>query len=283
MKLIVDSGSTKATWALVSETGEIIKRTTTEGINPQFMNCQTTSNTIEGAAKSMPSDSTIKQIWFYGAGCIDEKSNLMLCQRLKSVFETSQIDINSDMLGAARALFGSGNGIACILGTGSNSALYDGDAMKYNTYAGGFILGDEGSGAVLGKHLISDWVKRCMPEHIYNILSGEYNLTYSEVVDKVYRQPYPNRYLASFAKFVGAHIGEEYMQQLVSEEFSLFFRRNISHYPPHLPIGFIGSVAYYFAPQLQDAARQFGRTIIDIQKEPIESLAMYHTHNNSGQ
>lgn len=181
------------------------------------------------------------------------------------------------MMGAARALFGTGQGVACILGTGANAAYYDGSSLTAAAYAGGFILGDEGSGAVLGRHLIADWVKRQIPTVLYNLLTDQYSLSYSTVVDHVYHQPYPNRYLASFAPFISAHADHPYIDSLLAAELDAFFSRNIVQYPLTTPLGFVGSIAHHFSTQLHAAAARAGRTITDIQQNPIAALGLYHT------
>lgn len=276
MKLIVDSGSTKAVWALITPDGKISGKLTTEGLNPQYITEHDIQPTMHDLRCQFLKGEDISALYFYGAGCVSPEHNNRFAATLGSMLGIEHVTVESDLLGAARALFGNSEGIACILGTGSNSAYYNGRTLTAGAYAGGFILGDEGSGAVLGRHLISDWIKQTMPADIHRQLTEEYTLTYPEIVNRVYRQPYPNRYLAQFARFIGRHTDHPYISSLLKSEFDSFFARNLSHCDKHLPVGFVGSIAHYFADQLREAATAAGFTISGIQKTPISALAKYH-------
>jgi N-acetylglucosamine kinase-like BadF-type ATPase len=182
------------------------------------------------------------------------------------------------MLGAARGLLGRESGIACILGTGANSGVYDGEDLVKGVYAGGYILGDEGSGGVLGKLLISDWVKKQMPQDIYDALTEEYGLTYLGIVDRVYKQAFPNRWLAQFTKFMSARREHPYIHNLLVEAFKAFFERNIKQYDEWkaLEVGFVGSIAFYFNAELREAAEVCGVKLGKVMQNPIEGLVEYH-------
>ena len=220
----------------------------------------------------------VENVYFYGAGCADPVKNNALGEVLKSVIGAKTAFVASDMLGAARGLLGRERGIACILGTGANSGVYDGEALVKGVYAGGYILGDEGSGGVLGKLLISDWVKKQMPQDIYDALTEEYGLTYLGIVDRVYKQPFPNRWLAQFTKFMSARRENEYIHNLLVGAFKAFFERNIKQYEEwkELEVGFIGSIAFYFNAELREAAEMCGIKLGKVMQNPIDGLVEYH-------
>ncbi len=271
MILTADSGSTKTTWLLTDNNGEK-SYFLTQGINPFHMSLEQMKTVLTSellVSKGFPDSLLINEIHFYGAGCTKEKSPL-LKEILQETFTNSTVtEVDSDMLGAAKALFGNKEGIACILGTGANSCLYDGSKITKNVSPMGYILGDEGSGAVLGKTFINVLYKG---EHrnFIPVFEQETGLTQAEIINKVYRGPLPNRFLASLAPFIKKHINETWIDTMVTDCFRLFFRQNIRHYNrPDLPCSFVGSIAYYFESQLREAAKKEGSLIGLIMKEPL--------------
>lgn len=277
MNLIADSGSTKTAWCLLCN-NQIIRRFDTAGINPFFQSEEDIVSQLEEVLLPKISDFVVENIYFYGAGCADPVKNKALEKLLKLIVGAKEVFVASDMLGAARGLLGRERGIACILGTGANSGFYDGDNLIKGVYAGGYILGDEGSGGVLGKLLISDWVKKQMPQDIYDALTEEYGLTYLGIVDRVYKQPFPNRWLAQFTKFMSAHRDNVYIHNLLVDAFKAFFNRNIKQYDEWemLKVGFVGSIAFYFNEELTEAADACGIKLGKIMQNPIEGLIEYH-------
>ena len=277
MILIADSGSTKTAWCLVGDS-QIVKQFETAGINPFFQ----TEDEIVAQLKEglLPEVGAIcvENIYFYGAGCANPEKNKSLEGLLMSVVGAKTAFVASDMLGAARGLLGRESGIACILGTGANSGVYNGEELVKGVYAGGYILGDEGSGGVLGKLLIADWVKKQMPQDIYDALTEEYGLTYLGIVDRVYKQAFPNRWLAQFTKFMSAHREHPYIHNLLVEAFKAFFNRNIKQYDEweSLEVGFVGSIAFYFNAELKEAAEACGIKLGKVMQNPIEGLVEYH-------
>ena len=200
-----------------------------------------------------------------------------MSESFKKVFPESETFAASDVLAAARALCGHNPGIACIMGTGSNSCFYDGENIAKNVRAGGFILGDEASGGVLGKKLISDFIKGLLPAHIQAEFDKRYDLDYMKVVEKVYKQPMPSRFLASFAPFINEFIADPYMENLVNTSFDEFFKRNISQYDyKNHTVNFVGSIAFYFKDKLVAAAERNGMKVGRVLKTPIEGLVEYH-------
>lgn len=272
MKLIADSGSTKTDWCLFDNEEKVKSRFASQGINPFHMS----EDIILGILRNelLPqlgaAGSSIEKIEFYGAGCTVAKIPVMTAL-LSEVFPSARnIIVGSDMLGAAKALLGKNEGIACILGTGANSCLYDGEKIISNVSPMGYILGDEGSGAVLGKTFINELYKGVHQEFI-SIFEKETNLTQADIIQKVYREALPNRFLASLSKFIGAHVAEEqWIEDMVVNCFRDFFRKNVRHYNrKDLSVSFVGSVAYYYKAQLEKAAEMEGFVIGKVLRSPL--------------
>lgn len=275
MQLIADSGSTKVDWRAIKDDGSIIE-ISTEGINPVFITPEEIVKIL--SEKLLPViGPDVENVYFYGAGVVSPQLIAILSDSFKKVFPKSETFAASDVLAAARALCGHNPGIACIMGTGSNSCFYDGENIAKNVRAGGFILGDEASGGVLGKKLISDFIKGLLPAHIEAEFNKRYDLDYMKVVEKVYKQPMPSRFLASFAPFINEFIADPYMENLVSTSFDEFFKRNISQYDyKNNTVNFVGSIAFYFKEKLVAAAQRNGMKVGRVLKTPIEGLVEYH-------
>ena len=275
MQLIADSGSTKVDWRAIKDDGSIVE-ISTEGINPVFITPEEIVKIL--SQKLLPVIGPgVKNVYFYGAGVVSPQLIATLSESFKKVFPESETFAASDVLAAARALCGHNPGIACIMGTGSNSCFYNGENIAKNVRAGGFILGDEASGGVLGKKLISDFIKGLLPAHIQAEFDKRYDLDYMKVVEKVYKQPMPSRFLASFAPFINEFIADPYMENLVNTSFDEFFKRNISQYDyKNHTVNFVGSIAYYFKDKLVAAAERNGMKVGRVLKTPIEGLVEYH-------
>lgn len=267
--LIADSGSTKTEW-LLCVPGETPRHFFTQGINPFMIGAEEIRRIIREELLSQMPDTRITDIRFYGAGCRAEKADEVARALHTEIPDAEQVTVESDLAGAAWALFGQTDGIACILGTGSNSGLYIGEKIIQNVSPLGFILGDEGSGAVLGRRLVGNLLKQQMPEKLREAFLKEYGLSPDSIIQHVYREAFPNRFLASFAPFIHKHRTEESVQSLLADEFSRFFRRNVCLYErPDLPVSFVGSIAYYFETELRTVAAHFGYTIGTIKKSPL--------------
>ena len=229
MILIADSGSTKTEWLLVGKQG--IERTfRTSGINPYFLGEEEIRRVLTREVLGELPIERITDVYFYGAGCIGLPGE-MLCLQLHRVIGPDTVEVNSDLIGAARALCGDKAGIVAILGTGSNSGFYDGRDIVLQTPSLGFILGDEGSGSDLGKHLLSDAMKGLLPEELAKAFFDRYTVFKKDVLEAVYRRPLPNRYVAQFSLFIREHLDDAYLRVLVAERFEAFFRRNVFAYP----------------------------------------------------
>lgn len=278
MILIADSGSTKTEWVVI-ENGKRIKSVTTPGINPYYQTEQEISNELSASLLPEIKEFDINRVYFYGAGCLPEKHGVMKSAIAESLAIRNS-EINTDMQAAAHAMCGTEPGIVCIMGTGSNSCFYDGKAIKANVSPLGFILGDEGSGAVLGKLFVGDILKNQMPEKLKEEFLTEFNLSMADIIERVYRKPFPNRFLASFAPFIMRHIHEPQVRSLVENSFRAFFKRNVMQYDyKSYNVHIIGSVAYHFREVLQKVAAENNIRLGKIQQAPMEGLIAYHSQN----
>lgn len=277
MILLADSGSTKTDWGLV-ENGKLVKRLRTSGMNPFQMSEEAITEEIKTHLVPELPGTVLDEVHFYGAGCTKEKQPIVERALCANLTINGECEVASDMLGAARGICGHKPGIACILGTGSNSCSYDGKNLVKNVSPLGFILGDEGSGAVLGKLLVGDVLKNQMPEAITKRFFEKYKLTSAEIIDRVYRQPKPNTFLASFVPFLEENIDEPKIYNLVKESFRSFLRRNVMQYDgwQTLPIGFNGSIAKIYKKPLLEALEEEGMHLGRIIQAPMEAMVEYH-------
>jgi len=276
MILIADSGSTKTNWALIDTNAQLIETHHTSGINPYQQEEKSIAQQLSNELPLKKED--VQQVYYYGTGATSG-SRTRLENALGWTFRNAYlIDIQSDISASAYALCNQKAGIACILGTGSNSCEYDGKRIIQNIGGFGFILGDEGSGGVLGKQLMSDYLHKNIPEPLREKLQISYNLSPDLILEKVYRQAYPNRFLASFAPFLHQNTHEEYIRTLIKTHFSLFFNQKVLCYERsnHLPIHFTGSIAHYFKQFLIEIAENMNLQIGNILQHPMEGLIRYH-------
>ena len=283
--LIVDSGSTKTSWCFAflpnTKSADGAKTVTTEGLNPAVMSAEEVEEKIAKALnhclQSLSiSAADVDNVFFYGAGCIAGRAGVV-SESIQSILVDARIYVADDLLGAARALCGHKAGIACILGTGSNSCLYDGKNIVAHTPALGYVLGDEGSGAVLGRKFLNAVLKQTLPENIRKRFLQESGLDMAEVINRVYRSPAPNRFLASMSKYIHGYLDEKEVRDIVIDNFEDFIRNNILAYGDEFrTINVVGSIAYHYKEQLTEAASRNGFQIGKIIKSPIEGLMEYH-------
>ena len=278
MILLADSGSTKTDWCLV-DGRTTVARVRTRGTNPFFQSSDEIADEIASALIPQLPSAEVDDVFFYGAGCTAEKQPVLADALSRHLSVSGRLEVATDMLAAARSLCGHEPGIACILGTGSNSCAYDGTVITKNVSPLGFILGDEGSGAVLGKTLVGDILKEQLPRHIIEKFNDRFHLTAADIIERVYRQKLPNRFLASLVPFLGENIADESVERLVVDSFRRFLVRNVKLYDgwDRLPIGFNGSIAYYYRPQLVKALQAEGMTLGRIVQAPMGGLIEYHT------
>lgn len=281
MILIADGGSTKTSWSLIDDSGKIIMFNT-EGYNPYFSD---TEYIIDSMKKNMPSDlpaSEITEVNYYGAGVHNEEKALVVKKAMEVIFPVANIKVDHDLMAAARALLGNKRGFAAILGTGTNTCIYDGEHIEMNIDSLAYILGDEGSGCYIGKKLLSDYLRGYMPKNVRDSFWEAFKLTPDDILEAIYKKPLPNRFCASFSKFVyDITVNIEYSRNIVKTSFEDFFKNLVSHYPDYKNYEFncIGSVAYNFRNVLEEVATQYGMKMGKIMRSPIDDLVKYHIEN----
>ena len=277
MILIGDSGSTKADWAFVEGAGKPVL-VSSAGINPLFTDTGRMEQQLRAAFRGAFPHDAVKKIFFYGAGCVLPTHCNVVRSALKTMFVQAEVHVDSDMPGAARALFGSAPGIACILGTGSNSCRWSGDQITENIPPLGYIIGDEGSGTHIGKLLLRSYLRNQMPQDIRRHFEFHFQISRENVIEAVYNKPRGNVYIASFASFLAGLTEYEYTKDLVIGAFREFFINHVSRYPEYdsLPLGCVGSIGYHFSDYFRVVARKYGCEVSKILKSPLQGLIEFH-------
>ncbi|MFD2512725.1 hypothetical protein ACFSRY_02495 [Pontibacter locisalis] len=277
MILIADSGSTKTDWRFLTA-DTVLAQAYTAGFNPMYQEADEIYKELHEVLVPQLKDERPTAIYYYGAGCSSPERNKRVEDALKMAFPDSLNYVDHDLLGAARALCGREPGIACILGTGSNTCLYDGAEIIDNVPSLGFLLGDEGSGAYMGKLLIKAYLYRELPDDLAQSLKNTYNLTKDGILDTLYGSSIPSRYMATFAKFMHEKQKHPVIRAMIYENFSEFFERHVLKYKDHdkLPVNFVGSIAFHFSDTLKQVAKKYGLRVETIIKSPSEGLINYH-------
>lgn len=285
MIIIADGGSTKTNWCLLDDNNKKIYFNT-EGYNPYFVDSNyIVSSLRKGLPNDLPLDK-IKEVNYYGAGVHNEEKAQIVADAFKVLFPNAKIEIGHDLLAAARALLGRKPGFAAILGTGTNTCIYDGEKIVHNINSAAYILGDEGSGSYIGKKLLTDFIRGLMPEDVAKVFYETYKLTPDEIMDNVYTKPLANRFCASFSKFVyDNNVNIEYTRKIVDDAFEAFFANLVSKYPNYQDYTFncIGSVAYNFRNVLEEKANQYGMQVGKILRSPIDDLVQFHIERAQGE
>jgi len=278
MIIIADGGSTKTNWCLLDDNQKKIYFNT-EGYNPYFVDSEYILNSLKkGLPNDLPLDK-VKEVNYYGAGVHNEEKAKIVADAIEALFPNAKVEIGHDLLAAARALLGNQAGFAAILGTGTNTCIYDGDEITFNINSAAYILGDEGSGCYIGKKLLTDFVRGLMPADVSKVFFETYQLTPDEIIDNVYTKPLANRFCASFSKFVyDNNVNIEYTRKIVDDAFEAFFANLVSKYPNYQEYTFncIGSVAYNFRNVLEYKATQYGMKVGKIIRSPIDDLVKFH-------
>lgn len=277
MVLIADSGSTKTDWNTLNTT-DVLQNVQTIGFNPMYQESDDIYTELEKSLLPQLKEKAPSAIYFYGAGCSSPERNKRVSDALARLFPQTDIHVDHDLLSAARAVCGHEPGIACILGTGSNTCLYDGSKIIDNVPSLGFLLGDEGSGAYLGKLLLRAYFYRELPEELAKSLKNTYQLSKDTFLDTLYSAEVPSRYVATFAKFMHDKRKHPVIKEMIFENFELFFDRHVVKYDGHdeLPVNFVGSIAYHFSDILKTAAKKYGLHVGTIIQSPSEGLIKYH-------
>ena len=276
MIVVVDSGSTKADWKMVNTAGT--QSISTMGFNPVFHSENKIYQELQEAFDRGVNPDKAEKVYYYGAGCWDEKLKGVVNNALTRIFYNADIEVQHDLLGAARATCGKQPGISCILGTGSNSCLYDGETVIDNVTNLGYLLGDEGSGTHLGKSLIRAYFYRELPKELRKALDQAYPGGKQAMLDQIYGKETPNVYLASFTKFMSQNIGHPFIQRLLYTSFAEFTDRHVRKYLNHLslPIHFIGSIAYYFQDVIRAVLEERAMLPGNFIQKPIDHLVSFH-------
>jgi glucosamine kinase len=280
MILVADSGSTKTEWKVINN--EIAQESLfTSGINPFFLSSDEIYLLLK---KELPvlSGYVFKRIYFYGTGCNSETKNNTVREALKRFFVSEKTWIGSDLLGAARSLCQNDPGIACIMGTGSNSCYYNGSEIVSNVSPLGYILGDEGGAAVIGRKLLSAVLKKQVPDKVVNLFFETYKITPAEILESVYMKPFPNRFLGQYSRFISSNIYIPELQEIIITSFEEFIKRNILQYPEsvYLPINFTGSIAVHFRVFLEKMLISHSLRPGIFTHSPMSNLITYHINNH---
>jgi glucosamine kinase len=279
MILIADSGGSKTDWRLVLKNGKI-EQASSPGFNPYYQPIEDLNKIVQGILlPKIPASEVVREIYFYGAGVSSEKNQLTIKNAFLDFFPKAQIEIGWDLLAAARALCGNEPGIACIMGTGSNSCSYDGKNIIDNVANLGWILADEGSGANIGRKFLVDYLRKKLPDGLSKQFHARFPYTREEFLEKVYQEEKPSAFLASFAKFIFQHLKEPYCYQLIYSSFAEFYENNVMKYENYqnLKVHFSGSIAFYFSDILRQVANDKGIIVKNILEGPIAGLTLYHT------
>ena len=278
MKLIADSGSTKTNWILL-ESGTVKNSISTNGLNPYFHTSESVEALLRADLVPFIVGDHVRDIYFYGAGCSTKKNNAMIREAIRIFFRKAEVNVYHDTLGAARALFGDQKGIAGILGTGCNSCYYDGKNIFQKVDSLGFLFGDEGAGSCLGKTWLAGYFKNQVPGDLRSEFDKYYGYTLEDILNALYNRPYPNRFLASFSRFLEPRQQHPFIHNLVKDSFQAFFDAQIKHYDQYqiIPVAFIGSIAHFYRNILLEAAEDENITISKILQDPMKGLISYHS------
>lgn len=280
MILIADGGSTKTDWRLIKE-GREYKQVQTPGFNPYLVGSDEIEAILWKELQPYIDNNAVSSVYYYGAGCSTPVKNMIVETAFEKIFPNARIHISHDLLAAAHALCGDKEGIAAILGTGSNSCFYDGKDITDGIFSLGYFFGDEGSGAYLGKQLLTAYLHKELPEDVEQRFREEYSMSLESILDAVYTKPAPSRFLASFSRFINNNRNHPYIYSLLTEAFRLFYKYQVCCYARHkeVPVHFVGSVAYHYKDILTEVGLEFGIKTGKFIKAPIDGLVEYHQEN----
>ncbi len=283
MKLIADGGSTKTAWTLVDAQKQTVGEYRTEGYNPYFWDTEQIKASMQEQLISKIDALAVNEVFFYGAGCSTPEKNAIVQRAFDPCFPNARVHIEHDLLASARALLKREKGFAAILGTGTNTCLYDGYTITHNIDSLGYLLGDEGSGSYIGRKLVRDFMRHYFPEDLQKAFAEKFGYTDNEqIFNDLYHKPFPNRTLAGFCGFAGEHAGNEYIRAIVRESFEDFFKNLVSRYPKYQEYKFncVGSVGYSFKDILIDIAEnRYGMKAATMLRSPINALVEFHNEH----
>ena len=278
IKLIADSGSTKTEWCLLDGTKK--KTIITQGLSPYFLSAEQITHIIKRELYPGLKNIEPGEICFYGTGCSNPENKKLVKKAIQKVFPHANISVDHDLLGAARALCGHDKGIVCILGTGSNSCYYNGKKIIKNSPGLGYVLGDEGSGAYLGRKVIQYFLYNTFDPDLMDRFNATFNTNSDEILTAVYKKPLPNRYLASYAIFLAENRGHYMIENIIEDGFNDFFFSHVYKYRESwtLPLHFTGSIAFGFRDVLQEMCAAFELQLGRVIKKPIDGLIKFHSN-----
>lgn len=275
MIIIAESGATKTDWRSVTDDGTVTS-VQTEGLNPMVMSHEQMSRVIGKAVPAVnPSGRPVSHVFFYGAGLVSEESVGVLSSIIDLWCPFAQVEFHTDMEAAGRAVFGDGDGVVAIMGTGSNSCLWQNGRIVRNIRPGGFILGDEGGGAALGRMFLSDYIKGLVPESLASLFDKTFGLDYADIVKGVYKSEAPSKFVASFARFVYENRKDSYAAGLIERNIRDFMERSLIRYGG-CEVGVVGSFGYACREELEIIGKEYGLDFVEFIKSPIDSLVTYH-------
>jgi N-acetylglucosamine kinase-like BadF-type ATPase len=277
VKLIADCGATKSEWCLLSNGKK--KTVFTQGISPYFLNTEQITELLQKELTPKLKNVEVDEVYYYGTGCANPINVKSVKKAIQKVFAGAKVDVTHDLMAAARALCGREKGVACILGTGSNSCYYDGKKIVKNSPGLGYVLGDEGSGAYLGKKVIQYYLYGTFDDELRGIFDFTYTTNTAEILENVYKKPLPNRYLASFTKFLAENRGHYMIENIIEDGLNEFFFNHLCKYRETwtLPVSFAGSVAFGFKDVLQQLCNSYEFELGKVMKNPMEGLVEYHS------
>lgn len=277
MKLICDAGASKAEWCLLD--GKKKKVIVTQGISPYFMNTAQITELLKNELQKKMKKAEPAEVFYYGTGCSNSENVKIVKKALKHIFPKAMINVDHDLMGAARALCGRKKGIACILGTGSNSCFFDGKKIVKNSPGLGYVLGDEGSGAYLGRKVLQYYLYNTFDEELRARFDAKYVTTPNEILDNVYKKPFANRYMSSFAIFLAENRGHYMIENIIEDGLNDFFFNHVYKYKESwtMPINFVGSVAYGFRDVLKHLCETYELTLGKVLKKPMDGLLEFHS------
>jgi N-acetylglucosamine kinase-like BadF-type ATPase len=275
--LIADSGATKAEWCLLYNGKK--KTLFTQGISPYFLSTDQISQLVANELKSNLNKVEVTEIDYYGTGCASAENAKSVKQALKKVFSHAVIEVNTDLMAAARAVCGHEKGLACILGTGSNSCYYNGKKIVKNSPGIGYVLGDEGSGAYLGRKVIQYYLYNTFDEDLRSRFDARFVTNAVEILDNVYKQPLPNRYLAGFTMFLAENRGHYMIENILEDGINDFFFQHLCKYAEiwKYPVHFVGSVAFGFKDIIEQLCQSYEFELGVVLKNPMPGLVNYHS------
>ncbi|HEY0354572.1 MAG TPA: N-acetylglucosamine kinase, partial [Flavisolibacter sp.] len=250
----------------------------TQGISPYFLDTGQITELVNRELAPQLRNASIDQVYYYGTGCANPENAKSVKKALQKVFPGTGVDVQTDLMAAARAVCGNEKGVACILGTGSNSCYYNGKKIVRNSPGLGYVLGDEGSGAYLGKKVIQYYLYNTYDEDLRARFDARFVTTPVEILDHVYKQPFPNRYLATFAMFLAENRGHFMIENIIEDGLNDFFFQHLCKYPEvwKTPVNFVGSVAYGFRDVISDLCASYEFELGTVLKNPMEGLVKYH-------